>query len=175
MGYSPSSDGMKRLFAIPPIAVFLLVVSFDSFACPKGLKYNDTGDCVDNNGKVIAGYVWAGDWEHENDSTYVGFKAHYDYDGTDYTARSTAGRKIGIVVDRKRKRGKKGSSIKLTFNPRKCIVAKPGTDDCEIGSKRTQLQINHWYPTNKALVFNFSVWKNKGRYEIDMGHWPIVF
>ena len=97
---------------------------------------------------------------HSYDEEYVGYKRHYAYGGVDYYARSTATRRIGIAVDRGHTRGNGGASIKLTFNPRKCTQQAPWPGDCSYGAKRTQLQTHRLWPTNKALTFHFSVWKN---------------
>ena len=111
--------------------------------------------------KLIVGIVltFVGITGQVQADTYIGYKKHYMYNGVDYMARSTATRKIGIVVDRKHTRTNTGASIKLTFNPRKCIQQSPWRGDCYYGSKRTQLQTHRLFPTNKALSFNFSLWK----------------
>ena len=158
---------MKRLIVIFPIAVFLLVTSFASWGCPKGLKYNTKLDCVDSNGKVIAGTHTNGYLGpdgvpiYDINLTTKRWASHFKYERTFYTASTTAPSGIAknMVVDKKKKRNKKSKgSLKLNLVPHPCGI-NLHAEDCNGGARRTQIYTNHSYPEKKDLVFGFSLYK----------------
>ena len=131
-----------------------------TWACPKGASQNYNGECATSSGIVVSGSATSKIDEYKKNIVTPGWNGHFTYDGIEYTATTTGGIAKNIVVDTEFKRDQDSlGSIKLNLVSSKCLTDNLIGDDCPSNNRRTQIYTNHWYPTNKDLIFQFSVFK----------------